>query len=101
MNNGNDLRYIHQDHLSGTALVTSDVGSQVGTMRYYPYGECRKSTGTIPTDKKFTGQRLDDTGLYYYNARYYDPTTGRFISAGILWCQTLPIHRHSIDILMF
>jgi RHS repeat-associated protein len=28
----------------------------------------------------FTGQRLDDTGLYYYNARYYDPTIGRFIS---------------------
>jgi RHS repeat-associated protein len=29
----------------------------------------------------FTGQRLDGTGLYYYNARYYDPTIGRFISA--------------------
>jgi RHS repeat-associated protein len=28
----------------------------------------------------FTGQRLDGTGLYYYNARYYDPTIGRFIS---------------------
>jgi RHS repeat-associated protein len=24
---------------------------------------------------------LDDTGLYYYGARYYDPTIGRFISA--------------------
>ncbi len=34
----------------------------------------------MPTDKKFTGQRLDSTGLYYYNARYYDPTIGRFIS---------------------
>ena len=34
----------------------------------------------MPTDKKFTGQRLDGTGLYYYNARYYDPTIGRFIS---------------------
>jgi len=29
----------------------------------------------------FTGQRLDSTGLYYYNARYYDPLIGRFISA--------------------
>ena len=28
----------------------------------------------------FTGQRLDATGLYYYNARYYDATIGRFIS---------------------
>ena len=37
--------------------------------------------GDVPTDIKFTGQRLDDTGLYYYNARYYDANIGRFISA--------------------
>jgi RHS repeat-associated protein len=34
----------------------------------------------VPTDKKFTGQRLDGTGLYYYEARYYDPTIGMFAS---------------------
>ena len=45
------------------------------------YGDCRNSTGDLGTDKRFTGQRLDDTGLYYYSARYYDPTIGRFISA--------------------
>lgn len=36
--------------------------------------------GDVPTDSKFIGQRLDDTGLYYYGARYYDVTIGRFIS---------------------
>jgi len=35
----------------------------------------------VPTDLQFTGQRLDATGLYYYNARYYNPEIGRFISA--------------------
>jgi len=35
----------------------------------------------VPTDKKFTGRRLDATGLYYYGARYYDATIGRFTSA--------------------
>ncbi|MBI2850861.1 MAG: RHS repeat-associated core domain-containing protein [Chloroflexi bacterium] len=35
----------------------------------------------MPTDKLFTWQRLESTGLYYYGARYYDPTIGRFISA--------------------
>jgi RHS repeat-associated protein len=41
-------------------------------------------TGTPPTDFNYTGQRLDDTGLLYYNARYYDPLLGRFISPDTL-----------------
>jgi|GEM_PF-3192483 len=33
--------------------------------------------------RRFTGQVLDDAagGLYFYNARYYDPALGRFIQA--------------------
>ena len=26
---------------------------------------------SVPTDRQVTGQILDGTGLYYYNARYY------------------------------
>ena len=33
------------------------------------------------TDRFYTGQIKDDTGLYYYNARYYDPQLGIFTSA--------------------
>jgi RHS repeat-associated protein len=72
---------VPQDHLSGTALVMLDDGSANGTMKYYPFGVCRNSLENFPTDRLFTGQRLDDTGLYYYGARYYDATIGRFISA--------------------
>ncbi len=38
------------------------------------------TTGPVVTDQKFTGQKLDSTRLYYYNARYYDPALGAFIS---------------------
>jgi RHS repeat-associated protein len=62
-------------------VVTNSSGAQYGYTRYYPYGSTRSSSGSLDTDKKFTGQRLDGTGLYYYGARYYDPTIGRFISA--------------------
>jgi len=51
-------------------------------LRYAHSSRARPTnSGSVPTDKQFTGQRLDDTGLYYYGARYYDPIIGRFISA--------------------
>jgi len=34
----------------------------------------------VVTDHKFTGQKLDATGLQYYQSRYYDPAIGTFIS---------------------
>ena len=74
--NGSDLMYIHQDHLSGTSVMTTDNGTVINSIKYYPYGGTR--AGDVPTDKKFTGQRLDGTGLYFYNARYYDPVIGGF-----------------------
>ncbi len=78
---GSTLDYIHQDSLNSTSVVSDDDGNLVSSINYLPFGDCRFSQGTLGTDKRFTGQRLDNTGLYYYNARYYDPTIGRFISA--------------------
>jgi RHS repeat-associated protein len=61
--------------------MTDSSGNQIGAaVKYLPFGEARSAID-IPVDKLFTGQRLDATGLYYYNARYYDPMIGRFISA--------------------
>ncbi|GEM_PF-2728834 len=79
---GVNLTYISQYSLTGTS-VTSDgaTGNLVASIKYMPFGDRRNSTGTIDTDRQFTGQRLDGTGLYYYGARYYDPGIGRFISA--------------------
>jgi RHS repeat-associated protein len=58
----------------------------VGRVQYNPYGEVLTSTLPVDlTDRLFTGQRLDSSsGLYYYNARYYDPHLGRFIQPDTL-----------------
>jgi hypothetical protein len=53
------------------------VGSVVARQWYYPYGAVRASTGTLPTKRTFTGQLADETGLYFYNARYYSPCDER------------------------
>ena len=36
--------------------------------------------GDLQTDFTFTGQKSDASGLMFYNARYYDPLLGTFIS---------------------
>ncbi len=63
-----------------TGCTRRKAGATGKRTSFQPFGETRSSTGTTPTDKLFTGQRLDGTGLYFYNARYYDPKIGRFIS---------------------
>jgi RHS repeat-associated protein len=71
------VTYLAGDHLGSASLA---MGASNTSQRYYPYGGTR--SGGVPTDYQFTGQKNDGgTGLYYYGARYYDPVTGRFVSA--------------------
>jgi RHS repeat-associated protein len=49
--------------------------------RHYPYGEERWSSGTLPTEYRFTGQRHDGyIKLTVMGARWYDGQLGRWIS---------------------
>jgi len=53
----------------------------LGNQAYGPYGNQRYTKGSVGTSKGYTGQYNDSlTGLDYYNARYYDPVVGRFLS---------------------
>jgi len=73
---------LHSDHLGSATLTTDINGNRVGDLRYTPYGVTRYEWGSIPTNRRFTGQRWDSVlGLYDYRARHYDPALGRFISA--------------------
>ncbi len=64
-------RYTHPDYLNGG--VTAE-------RRYYAFGASRGGSGILQTENRFTSQKLDGTGLYYYGARYYDPAIGQFVS---------------------
>jgi len=71
----NSVYYILKDQLGSASVVTDNTinAAIVGEQRYYPYGETRVTTGTIYTDKLFTGQRDTGLGIYDYKARMYSP----------------------------
>ena len=76
------INYLLGDHLGSTAITTNSSGVKSAEIRYYPWGTTRYTSGTTPTTFKFTGQRLESgIGLYYYGARCYDPSAGRFVQA--------------------
>jgi RHS repeat-associated protein len=77
-------KWVAQDHLGSTVVTLDSSGNSAARLSYYPFGGTRTVSGGLNTDELFTGQRLDDTGLYFYNARYYDANIGRFISADTL-----------------
>ncbi|GCF07609.1 RHS repeat-associated core domain-containing protein [Dictyobacter arantiisoli] len=64
-----------------TMTNTANAATVLGNQTYSPYGSQRYSQGSMGTDKGFTGQHADTTGLDYYNARYYDPVVGQFTAA--------------------
>ncbi len=87
--NGNDnpekmLYFYHSDHLGSTSLITDKDGDLVQHIEYTPFGEVfiEERNNTWNTPYLFNAKELDEeTGLYYYSARYYDPRTSLFLSA--------------------
>jgi RHS repeat-associated protein len=69
------------DKLGTIRDIVNTSGAVLDHLGYDAFGAVTIETGIAYGDRfKFTGREYDAaTGLYYYRARYYDPTTGRFI----------------------
>lgn len=79
--------YYHLDHLNSTKLVTDEKAEITVKYEYRAFGDQLKrldEQGQETEDHgkySYGGKELDDeNGLYYFNARYYDSATGRFIN---------------------
>jgi RHS repeat-associated protein len=82
MRTGAGLEFLLGDHLGSTSLTVNSAGGNPRELRYYPWGEVRYTSGTTPTDYRFTGQmEVASIGLYFYNARWYDASLARFVQA--------------------
>jgi len=87
--------YYHQNALWSVEAITDSSGTPVERYAYDAYGLVTVTSGTgtatapnawgtphsaIGNSWMFTGRQVDEeTGLYYYRARYYDPAKGRFL----------------------
>ena len=70
--------FYHSDHLGSTSYITDDHAKITQYDAYLPYGELlvdeHSSSEDLPY--KFNGKQFDEeTGLYYYGARYLNPMT--------------------------
>jgi RHS repeat-associated protein len=69
-----------QDHIGGISAITDHKGGVMQSFTYSAFGQVQRAAGGGIARLKYTGRDDDETGLYYYRARYYDPRIGRFIS---------------------
>jgi len=79
---GDDITYYNQDFLGSNKIVSDEDGNIINKNVQYPFGEDYSKEGSkegLDNNYKFTGQEQDED-LYYYGARYYDPSISRFIS---------------------
>ncbi|MBI4743529.1 MAG: RHS repeat-associated core domain-containing protein [Actinobacteria bacterium] len=74
--------YSALSNISGNVTALTDSAqTTVATYAYEAFGNMVVSTGTAANNYKFSTKNLDDeSGLYYFGARYYDSETGRFIT---------------------
>jgi RHS repeat-associated protein len=83
------VTYYHHDQIGSTRALTNSTGSVVATYTYDPYGKLSGITGSATNPFGFAGQYTDpESGLIYMRARYYEPSTGVFLTRDPIEAQT-------------
>ena len=97
---GEFLYFYHPDNLGSTSYVTDDKGAIYEHLQYFPFGETWVQEGQ-PSNRipyLFSSKELDqETGLYYFGARYYDPRTSVWISTEPALPEFLPFEGPNDD----
>jgi RHS repeat-associated protein len=90
--------YYHSDHLGSTSWVTDQNGRVHEHVEYFPYGEvwrdARYDSDGDPVHRQqflFSSKEMDEeTGLYYFGARYLDPVRARWSNPDPILAKLLP-----------
>ena len=97
--------FYHSDHLGSTSYITDDKANITQYDAYLPYGELLMDEHSSSEDLpyKFNGKQFDEeTGLYYYGARYMNPMASIWYGmdplsekypyiGGVVYCEGNPV----------
>lgn len=103
--------YYHPDHLGSSSYITNLDGEVVQHIEYVPFGEVfvEERNNIWNTPYLFNAKEFDEeTGLYYYGARYYEPRLSLWMSIDPLsldypnmttyaYCSNNPIMATDVD----
>jgi RHS repeat-associated protein len=78
---GSTTDYYEADGVGSTTSLSGSSGTLGNTYTYDSLGNLTASTGTVRNYFEYTGREFDpETGIYNYRERYFDPSSGRFLS---------------------
>ena len=73
--------YYQADGLGSITSLSSTAGALAQTYTFDSFGNQTASSGSLTNSFRYTAREFDtETDLYFYRARYYGPSTGRFLS---------------------
>ncbi len=75
------IRYYHQDHLGSSSVVSDDNGKVVEQISHYAFGHTHNQYGSSGFDESYLysqKERDEESGLYYFEARYFFTNGARF-----------------------
>ncbi|WP_162246583.1 RHS repeat domain-containing protein, partial [Duganella sp. Root336D2] len=89
---------LHRDALGSIVATTDGSGKLKSEIVYDAFGNITEATGQSANKFGYTGHQMDaETGLIYFQARYYDPQLGRFITQDPYegdWKTPLSLHHY-------
>ena len=84
-----EVRFFHFNHLGSTLFLTDGAGEVTDRYVYAPYGGVLRHQGPSTQPFTFVGEagvvQEGSSGLYGMRARWYDASTGRFLTRDPLW----------------
>ncbi len=77
-NRGGVTSYYNADGLGSVASLSDSAAAVQNSYDYDAWGVLRNQTGSVQNPFVYTSRETGEAGLYFYRARYYNPSVGSF-----------------------